>query len=77
MADTYRPCLVSYPFEGKQWSITIPARSHEDAEARLAQLVFGRVDGELKLDLPLPDSSIGETIGRTIGAVQTWATTHG
>lgn len=51
---TFKNYLVSYRYEGAQWCITIPAASHEDAEKRLSQLVFGKVDGELMATIRIP-----------------------
>lgn len=50
--DGYKTFLVSYRFEGATWSIQLPARSREDAEARLARLPYASVDGELVMTLP-------------------------
>ena len=44
--------LVSYRYDGAQWNIELPAASREDAQQRLGQLHFGRVDGEIIANIP-------------------------
>lgn len=46
----YYTCEYSY--EGRRWSIELPATSWEDAEARLKRLAYGKVLGELKAIVP-------------------------
>lgn len=48
----FKRYLVSYRHDGAQWNIEIPATSREDAEQRLNQLHFGRVDGEIIANVP-------------------------
>lgn len=48
----FKRYLVSYRHDGAQWNIEIPATSHEDAERRLSQLHFGKVDGEIIANIP-------------------------
>ena len=48
----FKNYMVSYRYDGAQWSIELPATSQQDAERRLSQLVFGRVDGELIATIP-------------------------
>lgn len=48
----FRTFLVSYNYEGAQWSLEIKARSMADAKARLGRLAFGTVDGELVATVP-------------------------
>ena len=48
----FKNYLVSYRLDGAQWNIELPATSFEDAERRLSQLTFGRVDGELIASMP-------------------------
>lgn len=48
----FKRYLVSYRHDGAQWNIEIPATSREDAEQRLSQLHFGRVDGEVVANVP-------------------------
>lgn len=59
MSDMKR-FLVSYRHDGAQWNIELPATSFEDAERRLSQLHFGRVDGEVVATLP---GSMGPVAG--------------
>lgn len=45
--------IVSYDFKGEQWGISIPARTEEEALARLRALgTTGRIEGELKFSMP-------------------------
>lgn len=48
----FKRYLVSYRHDGAQWNIELPATSKADAEQRLSQLHFGRVDGEIIADIP-------------------------
>lgn len=48
----FKRYLVSYRHDGAQWNIELPAASFEDAERRLSQMHFGRVDGEVVATLP-------------------------
>lgn len=50
--EEFKQYLVSYRLDGAQWNIEIPARSIEDAERRLGQLHFGRVEGEVLARIP-------------------------
>jgi hypothetical protein len=43
----FKSYLVSYRHDGAQWNIELPATSLEDANRRLSQIHFGRVDGEI------------------------------
>ena len=46
--------LASYPYRGQQWNIEIPAESFDEAEERLKNLCFAKVDGELKATIKAP-----------------------
>lgn len=48
----FKRYLVSYRHDGAQWNIELPATSREDAEQRLSQLHFGKVDGEIIANIP-------------------------
>ncbi len=48
----YKTFVVHYRYDGAEWGIQVPARSFEDAEARLARLAYGTVKGELMMTLP-------------------------
>lgn len=48
----FKKYLVSYRHDGAQWNVELQATSFEDAERRLSQLTFGRVDGELIASVP-------------------------
>ena len=50
--EGYKTFLVSYRFEGASWTIQLPARSIEDAKARLGRMTYASVDGELVMTLP-------------------------
>lgn len=52
----FKTYLVSYRHDGGEWNIELPATSLEDAQRRLGQLHFGRVDGEIIATIP---NSIG------------------
>ena len=42
-----RPFTCSYRYQGEEFSLTLWARSPAEAEDRLGQLTWARVDGEL------------------------------
>lgn len=48
----FRKYLVSYRYDGSEWNVEVPATSFDDARQRLAQLHFGRVEGELVANVP-------------------------
>ena len=50
--DKFRTYLIRYRHDGAEWSIELPARSYEDAKARLGKLAYANVDGELIFKLP-------------------------
>ena len=50
--EGFKPFLCSYRFDGSEWSVTVYARSHDEAEKRLAALIWGKVDGEIKATIP-------------------------
>jgi hypothetical protein len=44
----YPTFIVEYRFKGQRWDVTFPAKSWEEAEARLRHISMGQVVGELK-----------------------------
>lgn len=50
--NDFKRFLVSYRYEGSEWTLELPAKSHEDARRRVGQLALGRVDGEIVAKLP-------------------------
>lgn len=44
--------LVSYRHDGVQWNIELPASNVDDANRRLGQLVFARMEGEIVAKVP-------------------------
>jgi len=45
--------LLRYRFDGEEWGLEIKAKDFAEAEARLAQLPFAKIDGELIASVPL------------------------
>lgn len=43
----YPDFSVEYPFEGSQWILTIKAKDHAEAEARLKALAWAKVQGQV------------------------------
>ena len=41
-----------YPYAGHQWCLNIFALDFEDAEARMAAITLGKVDGILIMEIP-------------------------
>ena len=48
----FQTYLIDYPHAGAFWSLEIKATSFEDAAARVRQLQYAKVAGELKFRLP-------------------------
>lgn len=46
-----------YPMDGQRWGFEILADSHEDAERRVRQLCFAKVDGEIIAEIPCVPAS--------------------
>lgn len=44
--------LVSYRHDGGSWNVELPADNLEDAQRRLSQLTFGRLEGEIVAKVP-------------------------
>lgn len=44
--------LVSYRHEGARWVVELPARDFDDAKARVKQMAFAKVDGEVIAKVP-------------------------
>jgi hypothetical protein len=54
LGDQHRTFLVTYPHAGEWWGLEIKARDADDARARLRQLAYAKVDGELALSVYVP-----------------------
>lgn len=52
MNDEYQTYTCEYPFNGGRWGFTIQATSHEEAEARMKQMPWGKVNGRLVAVIP-------------------------
>jgi hypothetical protein len=50
--NPFNTYLVSYRHDGAEWSLELKAASIQDARARLSNLVFGKVDGEVIAIVP-------------------------
>ncbi len=50
--DDYRDFLFDYSFDGHRWSVTITARSAEEAKARINSLAWATYTGELLFTVP-------------------------
>lgn len=44
--------LISYRHEGTEWVLELKARDLDDAKARLANMPYARVDGEVIAKVP-------------------------
>ena len=53
--------MFDYRFDGSEFSIDIFARSVEEARAKLSALAFARYAGEVRAEIPIPDT---DRIGR-------------
>ncbi len=52
--NEYKTYICEYNFEGSKWTVEIQAKSHEEAEARLRNVGYGQVLGEVKLQIQIP-----------------------
>ena len=52
MDPTYSRYLVEYYHDGAFWGITIQANSYDDAEARVKQLQYAKLRGEVRAEIP-------------------------
>lgn len=50
--ETWHEYIVDYRFEGKDYSITIAARSEQEVRARLTVLPMARIEGILDQRIP-------------------------
>lgn len=57
MEEEFETYLVEYNYDGSTWGAEIKASSFEDAEARLARMVFARVIGIKKFTIPAAGGS--------------------
>ena len=62
MDDGFKDYIIDYNYDGDKWSLSMPARSREDALARLAALsrtstVFGYTVGSEKSSGHVPASA--------------------
>lgn len=51
--EKYYPFSIKYFFQDSAWTFTLYAKSWEEAEERLSNLHFARVDGEIKAEFPV------------------------
>lgn len=54
MEPPVRKYLFEYEYEGHHYCFTLPAQSHEEAEARFAQLVHARYLGQVEAEISVP-----------------------
>lgn len=52
MSDDSKDFLCEYPFQGGRWAFTIKATSHDEAIARLKQMPWAEVLGEIGYRIP-------------------------
>lgn len=50
--DRHKTFLATYRHDGAEWGLELKARDADDAKARLRQLSFARLDGELIAEVP-------------------------
>jgi hypothetical protein len=58
MRDEFRDYLFEYRFEESWWSITIRARSENEAKQRLSALAWAQYRGEIFATIRIPGSGI-------------------
>lgn len=52
--DGYKRFLCEYPFEGDNWSFEVFAKDRAEAEARMKQMPFAKVNGETMIKISAP-----------------------
>lgn len=67
--DDCKTYLVSYPYQGARYSIEVAATDWADAEARIKQMCFAKVDGEVALKIPVPGGSLVHRLLRRLGII--------
>jgi hypothetical protein len=60
--DDCKTFLVSYRYDGAEWSLRLPARDFDDARARLSRLQYATIDGELEMTLPASTGRLAAVI---------------
>ena len=53
MDNEFKTFLARSNYDGASWGFRFQARNHEDAEARLARMSWGQIDGELMMEIPV------------------------
>ncbi|QEX25074.1 hypothetical protein FRZ61_50190 [Hypericibacter adhaerens] len=66
----HRTFLIRYTYGGAEWGLELPARSLEDAKARLERLSYATIDGELVLTLPAAIGPLAAVIAKIRNALQ-------
>jgi hypothetical protein len=72
----YKTFLVRYRYEGAEWSVQLPARSYDDAKARLGCLAYASIDGELVMTLPSYSGPLAALIAGLRNAIRRLVTSH-
>ena len=67
----YKTFVVHYRHEGAEWGIQLPARSFEDAKARLARMPYATVAGELVMTLPAYTGPLASIVSAFRNALRT------
>ena len=69
-----RKHLFEYPYKGHYYVFTLPAHSHEEAEERLAQLVYAKHLGQIEAEIMVPDAAAAP-VGLFVRLVTWWKNT--
>lgn len=65
--QTYKDFQCEYPFAGSTWGFKIAATSHAEAVARIKQMPFAKVKGEIKMIIPLGPERLWRKVFRLFG----------
>jgi hypothetical protein len=68
--ERYRDFAAEYGYEGKRFNLIIPARSWDDARARLKAIGMGQVIGSDVVSIPAPGAGL-------IYKIIQWFRSHG
>jgi len=63
MSDGFQVHLFTYSHDGARWTVEIPARSAEDARARLGKLAWATYDGVLVAKMPVAPNWLVRWLG--------------
>lgn len=71
MNDQFKTFVFSYEYRGASWVMELKASSPEDAQQRLRQLPWARLDGELVAKVPVAPNWLAKLASAAYSLVRT------